>query len=204
VTNTNQAATGSKTASTSSRLASIKVNKAANKITGVSSGNKAYGDKPFTLKAKAQGTITYTSSDKKVAAIGRTNGKVTLKGCGIATITIKAAGNSKYNSATKKVTITVKPKKQVITTLSSKKKTFTIKWKKDSKATGYKIQYATNQKFKKAASLTIKKNSTTTQTVRKAMKAGKKYYVRVCAFKTYKKKTIQGTWSKAKSIKIKK
>ena len=204
VTNTNQATTGSKTASTSSRLASIKVNKAANKITGVSSGNKAYGDKPFTLKAKAQGTITYTSSDKKVAVVGKTNGKVTIKGCGIATITIKAAGNSKYNSAAKKVTITVKPKKQVISGLSSKKKTFTVKWKKDSKATGYKIQYATNQKFKKAASLTIKKNSTTTQTVRKAMKAGKKYYVRVCAFKTYKKKTIQGTWSKAKSIKIKK
>ncbi len=183
----------------------ITVKKASNKITGISSVKKTYGDKAFTLKAKGQGSITYSSSDKKVATVGKSNGKVAIKGCGVATITVKAAGNKNYNAVSKKITVTVKPKKQAISSLkSTKKKAFTVKWKKDSKATGYKIQYATNEKFKKAATVAVKKSGTASVAVKKGLKAGKKYYVRVCAYKAYKKQTLMGAWSKVKSVKIKK
>lgn len=68
---------------------------------------KKVGDKAFKLKAKAKTKLTYTSSNKKVATVDK-NGKVTIKGAGTATITVKAAASGQYKAATKKVSITVK------------------------------------------------------------------------------------------------
>ena len=177
-----------------------------NKITGVSSSiKKVYGNKPFTLKAKGQGSITYTSGNKKVVTVGKTNGKVTIKACGKAVITIKAAGNSNYKAATKKVTVTVAPKKMTLSSVkSSAKKTLTVKWKRDKKADGYQIQYSTNKKFKGAKTVDIKKNRTTSTKIKKKLKAGKRYYVRLRAYKKSGKSKICGSYSKVKSVKVKK
>lgn len=85
----------------------------------------------------------------------------------------------------------------------------TVKWKKDSQASGYEIQCSLKKNFKKiAAKTTIKKAGTTSKTFKK-LKKGKKYYVRVRAYKTTKVNgkttTIRGDWSKLKlSGKIKK
>lgn len=180
--------------------------KKENKITGVS-GNikKVYGSKAFTLKAKGQGTITYTSGNNKVATVGKSNGKVTIKGCGKAVITIKAAGNSSYKAAIKKITVTVSPKKATLSSVkSTAKKTLTVKWKRDKKADGYQIQYSTSKKFKGAKTVTVKKNKTTTTKIKKGLKAGKKYYVRVRAYKNSGKTKISGSYSKTKSVKVKK
>ena len=68
---------------------------------------KKVGDKAFKLNAKAKTKLTYTSSNKKVATVDK-NGKVTIKGAGTATITVKAAASGQYKAATKKVSITVK------------------------------------------------------------------------------------------------
>ena len=59
--------------------------------------------------AKAKTALTYTSSNKKVAAVDK-NVKVTIKGAGKAVITVKAAATSEYKAATKKVTIKVSAK----------------------------------------------------------------------------------------------
>ena len=76
-------------------------------ITGVSSTyNKKFGDKAFTLKAKAKTTVSYKSSNTKVATVDK-NGKVTIKGVGTAKITITAAAKNNYKAATKTVTIKV-------------------------------------------------------------------------------------------------
>ncbi len=176
------------------------------KITGVPSGiKKTYGNKPFTLKAKGKGAITYTSSNKKVVTVGKTSGKVTVKGCGKAVITIKAAGNSSYKAATKKVTVTVAPKKMTLSSVKSPaKKTLSVKWKKDSKADGYQIQYSTSKKFKGAKTVDVKKNRTTSTKIKKSLKGGKKYYVRVRAYKKSGKSKIYGSYSKSKSVKVKK
>lgn len=180
--------------------------KKSNKITGVSSSiKKVYGNKPFTLKAKGQGAITYTSGNKKVVTVGKTNGKVTIKSCGKAVITIKAAGNNSYKAATKKVTVTVAPKKTTLSSVkSSAKKTLTVKWKRDKKADGYQIQYSASKKFKGAKTVDIKKNRTTSTKIKKNFKGGKKYYVRVRAYKKSGKSKICGSYSKAKSVKVKK
>ncbi|MGN0395479.1 MAG: DUF6273 domain-containing protein, partial [Coprococcus sp.] len=167
---------------------------------------KSYGAKAFSLGAKTDGNskLTYKSSNTKVARIDK-NGKVTIRGCGKAKITITASKTEKYNSASKTVTITVKPKKEKITSLkSSKSKTLTVKWKKDTKATGYRIQYSTDKKFKKnVKTVWIKKNTITNKTITR-LRAGKKYYVRVAAVHKKGNQKLIGTNSTVKSVRVKK
>ena len=164
---------------------------------------KTYGNKAFYLKAKAKTKLSYRSGNKKVATVNNA-GKVTLKGPGKATITITAAGTSAYKAATKKITITVKPKKPTLKKAkSTKKRTLKISWKRDKKATGYQVMVAQNKKFKKGKkSAIIRKNKTTTKTFRK-LKRGKTYYYRVRAYKKVDGKKLYSAYSKTKRIKVK-
>lgn len=83
------------------------------------------------------------------------------------------------------------------------KKKLKITWKKNAKASGYQIQYSTSKKFKKATKLNVKKASKTSATIKK-LKAGKKYYVRIRAYKTVNGKKKYSAWSAVKSAKVKK
>ncbi len=79
---------------------------------------------------------------------------------------------------------------------------FQVKWKKRSRnVTGYEVQYSTNKKFARKATVTktIKKKSAGKLTVRN-LKPGKKYYVRVRTYKTVKKKNFCSAWSKSRSV----
>ena len=81
--------------------------KKAQKITGVNSSyTKELKAKNFTLKAKAQGKLSFKSSDKYVATVTK-KGVVDVKHVGTATITIKAKATAKYKEAVKKVKIYV-------------------------------------------------------------------------------------------------
>jgi hypothetical protein len=59
-----------------------------------------------TITAKGVGKISYSSSDENIVTVSKT-GVITTKGVGKATVTVKAAGNSEYNSAEKDFKITV-------------------------------------------------------------------------------------------------
>ncbi len=164
---------------------------------------KKYGDKAFSLQAKAVkgAKITYKTSDKKVAVADK-KGKVTIKGTGIATITIKATASG-YNAKTLKVTVKVSPSKASALSLKTLRgRKLKVSWKKDGRATGYQVQYCTSKAFKKGVkTITISKNKTVTKTIPKLTK-GKRYYVRVRAYKSVKvnKKTqkLYGAWSSVK------
>ncbi len=200
VTNKNDSATGTKTAVTNSDIVKVQVVKAVNPITKVSQYSKAVGSK---LTLKPAGAATYKSSKPKVAAVSK-NGRITFKSIGKAVITVKAKGNAYYEAATKRITIVVTPKKAVVSSVkSTKSKTAVVKWKKDTKTTGYLIQYSTSSKFKGAKTVTVK-NSKTSSAVLKNLKGGKKYYIRVCGYKTVNRKPISGSWSSTKTIKVKK
>lgn len=177
---------------------------AAVKVSKVSI-SKTYGDKAFSLGVTAaKGTkVAYKSSDTKVVKVS-TTGKVTIKGCGQATITITASG-ANFETSQKKVTVTVKPKKVSIKKLTSpKKKSIKITWAKDSMVTGYEIEYSTNKKFTKKTTkkVTISKYKTISKTIGK-LKSKKKYYVRIRAYKKSGKTKIYGAWSTVKNIKVK-
>lgn len=171
---------------------------------------KKYGDKAFSLKASVKngGKITYKSSDKKVVTVDK-KGKVTIKGTGIATITLTAQAAG-YDTETLKVTVKVSPAKPSAPSLKTMNgRKLKVSWKKDKYATGYQVQYCTSKNFKKGVkSFNIGKNKTISKTIPKLAK-GKRYYVRVRSYKSVKlnKKTqkLYSSWSSVKrSGKIKK
>lgn len=99
----------------------------------------------------------------------------------------------------------VKTAKASIKKLTPKTKALVVQWKKVKGANGYEVSYSTSKKFTKKTTKTktIKNNKTLKLTIKK-LKAKKKYYVRVRAFKydSYGKK-IYGKWSQIKKIKVK-
>lgn len=84
-----------------------------------------------------------------------------------------------------------------------KKKSVKLTWKKVSKATGYEVYRKSSKKgsYKKIA--TIKKGTTVKYTNKK-LKKHKKYTYKVRAYRTVNKKTVKGSFTSAKTVKIKK
>ena len=87
----------------------------------------------------------------------------------------------------------IKPAKVKNVKVTAKKKKLNVSWKKVSKATGYKLKVATNNKFtKNKKAITVKKNKVTI----KKLKPKKKYFVKVRAYKLVNGKKYFGKWSK--------
>ena len=144
-------------------------------------------------KALKNGTDYKISYPKGMKNVGKYTVKVTLKG---------------NYSGSKSMTYNINPKGTSVSKVKAAKKGFKVTWKKQATQTsGYQVQYSTSSKFKKAKTVTISKNKTTSKSVGK-LSAKKKYYVRV---RTYKAVKIGGKsvklysgWSKAKSVTTKK
>ena len=70
--------------------------------------SKKFGDKAFSLGAKASTALTYKVDSKgsKVVSVDK-NGKVAIKGVGTAKITVTAKETDKYKKATKTITVKV-------------------------------------------------------------------------------------------------
>ena len=170
-------------------------------ITNVSSVYKRSVGQSFTLKPKAEGEITYQTSNQKVATVN-SNGKVTVKGTGKATITVTAKVTSTYSKCVKKITVYGVPKKPEMKKLTAGKKKFTVQWKKDKKADGYQVQYSTDKKFKKNVKSVNVSKKNTKATVKK-LKKGKTYRVRMRSYKKINGKKYYSGWGKVKSVKVK-
>lgn len=78
----------------------------------------------------------------------------------------------------------------------------TVKWKKNSKAGGFQIQYGRNKKFKAAATAKASAGSVT-KTIAKLAK-GKTYYVRIRSYKKTGGKTYYSAWSGARKVVVRK
>ena len=92
----------------------ITVNKSSQEITGFEPKyDVTYGDKPFNLNAKAETALSYVSDNTSVAEVS-SDGIVTIKGAGKATITITAEETASYKSATTSVEITVNKASQEV------------------------------------------------------------------------------------------
>lgn len=179
------------------------ISKASQKISCKTSYSKTYGASAFNLNASAKTKLQYFSDNTNVIKVS-SNGKVTVVGCGKAQITISAVETENYNPATKTVTVQVKPKKQKITSLKSNaSKSFTVKYTKDTKASGYEVCYATNEKFTKAKkTVKISGSAVTTKTVSK-LKAKTNYYVKVRSYKKVGSTYYYGAYSTVKKIRTK-
>lgn len=140
-----------------------------------------------TYSGKAQ-TPAVTVTDVNGQPVDEANYTVNYannKAIGRASITV--TGKGKYTGSVT-VTFDIVPKGTKLSKVTAKKKAICVKWKKQIKqTTGYEIQYSTSKKFAGAKTKVIKKNKTTTVTIKK-LKPKKKYYVRVRTYKTVKGK----------------
>lgn len=88
-----------------------------------------------------------------------------------------------------------------INKLTAGRKAFTATYKKSANVSGYQIQCATDKGFtKNKKTVTVKGSKNTKATVSK-LKAKKKYFVRVRAYKVVNKKKSYSKWSAVKTIK---
>ena len=156
------------------------------------------------------GTLSYTGSNVK-PSVSVKNGTKTLRQGTDYTISYNKA--SKVGTAVK-VTITGKgnytgkivktvyivPAKPAISSVTGGKKNLTVSYKKVTGASGYQIAYSTNQssgyKYLNLNSKTYKKTIT-------KLSSGKKYYVKVRAYKTINGKKYYGNYSAVKSVRVK-
>ena len=93
---------------------------------------------------------------------------------------------------------------KLLSVKNQKGKKAQVKWKKNTKASVYQVQYYMKKNFKSGIkNITIKKNKTTS-TVLKKLKKKKTYYVRVRTYKKLGNKTYYSKWSNVKKVKIKK
>lgn len=107
------------------------------------------------------------------------------------TVTIKGAENKCYTAT--------KPTRVTLSSVTAGTKSFTVKWGKKT-CTGYEILYATNSSFTNAKKVTVSSASTVSKKITGLTK-GKKYYVKVRAYKTTTDgKKVYGTYSKYKTV----
>lgn len=187
----------------------------------------------FTLgvSAKGTGTITWKSSNTKVAKVveARNTYRITYVGtalpsveskpviqiCGAGTAKITATINKSgvFSSASLSTTITVtkasslantvkKPKKVSIKKPKAGKKKLTAHWKKVAGAKGYQVVIAKNKTFKKGKKTAlVKKAAKTSKTFKKLAKGT--WYVKVRAYTTSGGRRLYGPYSNVKKIKVK-
>lgn len=179
---------------------------------------KSYGLTAYTLIYKAElseNEYTYNGKVKKPSVkVTLTNGMV-LSGQG-ANYTVSYQKGRK-NVGKYKVTVsfkgslgskeelffTIKPQKVTVSSISALKKGFKLKWKPVAGAvTGYQVQYALKSSFSGAKTSWIKKADASSASVKK-LKAKKKYYVRIRAYKTVDGAKIYSPWSVKKTVKTK-
>ena len=190
-TRTGCKATYTKTLQTYYKASNIKLNKTA-----------------YTYNGKVQ-KPSVTVKDSKGKALKSTDYKIDypkgMKNVGKYTVKMTLKGNY---SGSKSMTYNINPKGTGVSKVTAAKKGFKVTWKKQAtQTTGYQVQYSTSSKFKKAKTVTISKNKTTSKSMSK-LSAKKKYYVRVRTYKTVKiggkSVKLYSGWSKAKSVTTKK
>jgi hypothetical protein len=86
---------------------------------------------------------------------------------------------------------------------NAKGKKMTVKWKKNSKASGYELQYSTSSSFSNAKKVTVSSGSTVSKTI-SGLTKNKKYYVRVRSYIKSGDTKYYSVWSSSKNVKISK
>lgn len=163
--------------------------------------NKVNGAKDFRINAKSSGNgkLRYSSSNKKIADVS-SDGKVSIKGCGKATVTITAAETADYLKAVKKITVTVKPARVKIKSTTAKKNKITIKVNSQKGLSSYEVKYADNPDFKGKKSF-IAGGSKSILKI-SGVSSGKVYYIKIRAKAKISGKTFNSVWTNRK-IKVK-
>lgn len=159
---------------------------------------KAMGDEPFVMNVvtTSTGKMTYSSSNKNVATVS-SKGKVTLKGVGTATITVKTAADVPYKAGSKKITVTVSPAKVTGITATVTDAAIQLSWGKSAGADRYEVYRKTGDgEWEKLGTV---KNPAYTDTT---AEPGETYGYRIRAYKKVSGKTYYAKYSGTKTVEI--
>ena len=118
----------------------------------------------------------------------------------------RTVGGKNYYSGWAYMTAYTKPATPNLTGLSATKSGHKIKatWKKvGGSASGYQIYWAKDKNFKKMVSKTTVSGQKKTSYTGKNFTKGKRYYVKVRAYKTVNGNKIYGAWSNVRTVKAK-
>lgn len=118
----------------------------------------------------------------------------------------RTVGGKNYYSGWVYMTAYTKPATPNLTGLRATKSGHKIKatWKKvGGSASGYQIYWAKDKNFKKVVSKTNVSGQKKTSYTGKNFTKGKRYYVKVRAYKTVNGNKIYGAWSKVRNVKAK-
>lgn len=152
----------------------------------------AAGQKNFEAK--------YSSSSSRIIKIDKKTGLCSVKGPGIATLTVKIAATEKTLGTVYKVTVTVNP--EAVSSLSAEraanKKSVTVKWKGDSRYSGYEVQLSSGESFSKISAKKTAASGKTRSTKVSTAKSAVCRYVRVRPYKTSKGQKLYGPYVSAK------
>lgn len=154
---------------------------------------------------KAEGTynivVTATGYNKTLEFTYTNKSDTTATKPSDATTATKPAATTTATKPAVKPVKKVTVKKQTAKVKAGKKK-LTVTWKKDKNVSGYQIKIATKKNFKGAKTYTVKSYKTYKKVIKK-LKANKKYFVKVRAYKTVGKSKVYGVYSAVRSCKVK-
>ena len=154
---------------------------------------------------KAEGTynivVTATGYNKTLEFTYTNKSDTTATKPSDATTATKPAATTTATKPAVKPVKKVTVKKQTAKVKAGKKK-LTVTWKKDKNVSGYQIKIATKKNFKGAKTYTVKSYKTYKKVIKK-LKAKKKYFVKVRAYKTVGKSKVYGAYSAVRSCKVK-
>lgn len=151
------------------------------------------------LHAKAKTSLTYQSSNKKIATVNR-KGVVTVKGYGTCKIIITANASKQFRKATKTIIIKgrlAKPKLKATVGTGRVKLT----WTKVKGADGYELYMKLQEENRYRKVLT--KPAKVKGVMHRGLTKGKKYSYKIRAYKKVGKKTVYSKYSKAVTVTVK-
>lgn len=159
-----------------------------------------YSKMQYRGTARKNPVVQVKASSGKV--LPRSAYKVTYSNnTSVGTATVKITGiNGHRGTITKTFEIVPKSISIIRLTNKSSRKLY-VKWSASKSYQGYQIQYATNSSFTKGKH-SIKYSGTSTSRTYSKMTKGKRYYVRVRAYKKVNGTTYYGYWSSVKSVRI--
>ena len=159
-----------------------------------------YSKMQYTGAARKNPVVQVKASSGKVLPTSAY--KVTYsKNTSVGTATVKITGCNGHRGTITK-TFEIVPKSVSITSLTNKSsRKLYVKWSSSKSYQGYQVQYATNSSFTKGKH-SVKQSGTSTSRTYSGLSKGKRYYVRVRAYKKVNGTTHYGYWSPVKSIRI--
>ena len=160
-----------------------------------------YKDADLSLTIKAKTKIKLKPANTKVIAVK--NGKLHIMGSGTCRIRVRAVASQNYEAAEKYITVTVKPAKGSISSISTPGSgRARVYFSNKSSPAGYEIWASTSKDFKTNV---IRKTagSSATSVLFTGLQQNKVWYFKVIGYTMKNGSRVNGKWSKIVKVKVK-